>query len=265
MRYFANITYSLFPGGFRVNHTKSITSIRPRSAAKKDLLYVLMLCCFGCLLLLYLFDSLTTLAFSCQSPSNLLSPFLSPERQCILFNSFSFICRSVVPSLSCFFSVIKCLSWLFNFSFFFHSSHLHFTAFFSSSCLVGSLLTLLNVRAQTSPCRAAPSCRGQKQLVSLPFPCFLAASVCLTVCLPTSDPSPPPPPFICCSSQGGVQSNWHFVWGKAVLYEEMHPDCFLPFLTLPLHVFTTKLQGGALYNQAEFFLLKHIKQWVMSL
>lgn len=49
--------------------------------------------------------------------------------------------------------------------------------------LLGSLLTLLNVRAQTSPCRAAPSHKGQKQLVSLPFPCFLAASVCLTVCL----------------------------------------------------------------------------------
>lgn len=49
--------------------------------------------------------------------------------------------------------------------------------------LLGSLLTLLNVRAQTSPCRAAPFHREQKQLVSLPFPCFLAASVCLTVCL----------------------------------------------------------------------------------
>lgn len=63
---------------------------------------------------------------------------------------------------------------------FFHSSH---PLFISSSLLLGSLLTLLNVRAQTSPCRAAPSHRGQKQLVSLPFPCFLAASVCLTVCL----------------------------------------------------------------------------------
>lgn len=62
---------------------------------------------------------------------------------------------------------------------FFHSSHPLFITFFSSSLFLGSLLTLLNVRAQTSPCRAAPSRRGQKQLVSFPYPCFLAASVCL--------------------------------------------------------------------------------------
>lgn len=68
----------------------------------------------------------------------------------------------------------------------FPSSHPLFISLSSSSLLLGSLLTLLNVRAQTSPCRAAPSHRGQKQLVSLPFPCFLAASVCLTVCLPAS-------------------------------------------------------------------------------
>lgn len=147
------------------------------------------------LLLLYLFVCFfkfcfnSTFAFPCQSPANILSFFF------LNYGTYSLICTSlplllvpltvisvVYPSLV--FSYFQCLfeSLLLIFLFPFLSPSLHLPLFFLSS--LGSLLTLLNVRAQTSPCRAAPSHRGQKQLVSLPLPCFLAASVCLTVCLP---------------------------------------------------------------------------------
>lgn len=105
----------------------------------------------------------------------------------------------VVYPFTCFFFHSHLSFKNFQFSIFFHSSHPLFTSFSSSSLLLGSLLTLLNVRAQTSPCRAAPSRREQKQLVSLPFPCFLAASVHLTVCLPASAQSSPLPLIHCCS------------------------------------------------------------------
>lgn len=183
-----------------MNRTKSIETIRPRSAAHKDLMF-LMLCCFGCLLSLLSVWFFNNFELFLASHLPIFCPFF-PLQNYSAFCLIRSLLSVVLFPLSCFFfSVIKCLSGLFNFSFFpFLPSPLH--CLLSSSCLAGSLLTLLNVRAQTSPCRAAPSPRGQKQLVSLPFPSFLAASVCLTVCLPTSDT--PPPPYICCSSLGRV-------------------------------------------------------------
>lgn len=117
-----------------------------------------------------------------------------------------FPCFLLLSSPSLVFSVFPCLCDSLLLIFIFHSSHPLFISFSSSSLLLGSLLTLLNVRAQTSPCRAAPSHRGQKQLVSLPFPCFLAASVCLTVCLLTSALSSLVP-FIRCLSQVRAYTN----------------------------------------------------------
>lgn len=152
------------------------------------------------LLLLYLFLCFfyfwfnSIFAFPCQSPVFILS-FFFPEIQYIQFDlyfSASSTCASwchlrcfppYSPSLSLNVSLNLCC-W---FSFF-HSSHPLFISPLFFLSFLGSLLTLLNVRAQTSPCRAAPSHRGQKQLVSLPLPCFLAASVCLSVCLLASAP-----------------------------------------------------------------------------
>lgn len=169
-------------------------------------LFLAAYCCFICLFVCLFVWFLNNVCFPYQSLVNLLS-FFSPTN-C----THSLICSSLPPlpvllsvvsvvfPLTCFLFHSMAL-WLsaVNFSFF-HSSH---PLFISSSLLLGSLLTLLNVRAQTSPCRAAPSHRGQKQLVSLPFPCFLAASVCLTVCLLASALSSPLP-LIHCLSQVGV-------------------------------------------------------------
>lgn len=141
--------------------------------------------------------------------SNLLSLFFLNYSSCsLVFKIFasSSCAFLLLSSPSLVFSVFPCLCDSLLLIFIFHSSHPLFISFSSSSLLLGSLLTLLNVRAQTSPCRAAPSHRGQKQLVSLPFPCFLAASVCLTVCLLTSALSFPVP-FIRCLSQVRAYTN----------------------------------------------------------
>lgn len=108
--------------------------------------------------------------------------FLSFSSTCAFSSSFTSV---GFPSYSLV-AFRHCL-WLSAVIFPLLSSFLHFLIFFLSAP-IGSLLTLLNVRAQTSPCRAAPCHREQKQLVSLPFPCFLAASVCLCVyvCLTVS-------------------------------------------------------------------------------
>lgn len=182
---------------------KRYKPIWPRSAGQLDVLYVFQSVFLSCLLLLYLFVCLmfvwflTTFAFPCQSPANVLS-CTAQYTQFNLYLSASSTCAShclstlccLFPSLA--FSFIQCLSdFLLLFFLFFHSSHPLFISFSSSSLLLGSLLTLLNVRAQTSPCRAAPSHRGQKQLVSFPYPCFLAASVCLSACQCPVIPSAP--------------------------------------------------------------------------
>lgn len=129
--------------------------------------------------------------------------FLSFSSTCAFSSSFTSV---GFPSYSLV-AFRHCL-WLSAVIFPLLSSFLHFLIFFLSAP-IGSLLTLLNVRAQTSPCRAAPCHREQKQLVSLPFPCFLAASVCLCVYVCLSDcvflsvwllaSAPAFPPLLLCS------------------------------------------------------------------
>lgn len=151
-----------------------------------------LLCCFSLLHLFCFFSDSFTGSSSFASVCSLLPASLW---------SLPSLCFTV-----CFLFLLVDVS-LTQIFFLFHSSHLFFTSLSSSSFLLGSLLTLLNVRAQTSPCRAAPSHKGQKQLVSLPFPCFLAASACLSVCL--SVRHPPPHPSIHQLSAAGWSLNLH--------------------------------------------------------
>lgn len=135
-------------------------------------------CCFICL-----FGLLTSYASPCQSAASLFSSFffflsLSSTKSIFFVSPLLFSLRFLLLSrLSSSFDVSRTLPLIF-FLFPFLSPSLHLPSLLPPF-LLGSLLTLLNVRAQTSPCRAAPFRREQKQLVSLPFPCFLAASVCL--------------------------------------------------------------------------------------
>lgn len=162
-------------------------------------LFLAAYCCFICLFVWFFnhFGFFSPVTFQ----SSILL-FLNYSTWCWILHLF-YLCfllsLCVVYPFTCFFFHSRLSFKNFQFSIFFHSSHPLFTSFSSSSLLLGSLLTLLNVRAQTSPCRAAPSRREQKQLVSLPFPCFLAASVHLTVCLPASAQSSPLPLIHCCS------------------------------------------------------------------
>lgn len=137
-------------------------------------------CCFICLFVWFT----DTLCFSLpvRRQSVLLLYFSSPSVPPSRFSwslPSSSICTSSLSlsRLSSSFDVSRTLPLIF-FLFPFLSPSLHLPSLLPPF-LLGSLLTLLNVRAQTSPCRAAPFRREQKQLVSLPFPCFLAASVCL--------------------------------------------------------------------------------------
>lgn len=154
-----------------------------------------------------------TFAFPCQSPASLLSFFfLSVTCSSLpLLPVLLIVCHFYVVFLFYLLSLSTfavSLSLTLCCTFFFPSSHPLFISFSSSSLFLGSLLTLLNVRAQTSPCRAAPSHRGQKQLVSLPFPCFLAASDCLPACYCPPPPSSPSSPHLLSAT------GWSFSYGN---------------------------------------------------
>lgn len=118
----------------------------------------LLVVAFQCLL-----DCLTTFASPHQSPADLPSRLLLQSSALFPLTSMLF---SSSPLPLSFFALTLC-------------SYCHSIP--PLPLLPGSLLTHLSVRVQTNPCRAATSRKPQKQLVSLPFPSFLAA-VCLATC-----------------------------------------------------------------------------------